>query len=144
MKLLEKFERIIVTILIVLMMLTIAFATIELATILVKDIIKPPRAFLNITGLLEVFGFFFMILIGLELLETIKSYFTEQILHVEIVYLVAMIAIARKVIILDLKAFQPLAIIGIAAIITALSVGYYFVKRANKLTTDGNKVDPSS
>jgi uncharacterized membrane protein (DUF373 family) len=37
-------------------------------------------------------------LIGIELLETIKAYLLEKVVHVEIVIEVALIAIARKVI----------------------------------------------
>ena len=132
MKWLEYFERAIVYTLLVLMMVTIAFATFELSSILIKDLIKPPRLFLKIDGMFNVFGFFFLILIGLELLETIKTYFAEQQIHVEIVFLVAMIAVARKVIILELKSLPPVTLLGIAAIILALAVGYFLVKRANR------------
>jgi uncharacterized membrane protein (DUF373 family) len=39
-----------------------------------------------------------------------------------------MIAIARKVIILDVKELSSLTLIGIGVIIFALSAGYYFLK----------------
>jgi len=71
-----------------------------------------------------------MILIGLELIETIKMYLVEEMVHVEVILLVAIIAVARKVIILDVKSAAPLTLIGIAAIILALSIGYYWLKRA--------------
>ena len=74
-----------------------------------------------------------MILIALELLESIRAYLTDESLHVEVVFLVAMIAIARKVIILEVRDLDPMRLIGIAAIILALSGGYYFVKRALSL-----------
>ena len=78
------------------------------------------------------FPFLFMILIGLELIETIKIYLSEEIIPVEIIFLVAIIAITRKVIILDFKKLDPLTLIGTAAIILSLSVGYYAVKKALK------------
>jgi uncharacterized membrane protein (DUF373 family) len=40
-----------------------------------------------------------------------------------------MIAIARKVIILDVKELSSLTLIGIGAIVLALSTGYYLLKR---------------
>ena len=131
MKWLEYFERAIVYTLLVLMMVTIAFAIFELSSILLRDLIKPPRLFLKIEGMFNVFGFFFLILIGLELLETIKTYFAEQQIHVEIVFLVAMIAVARKVIILELKSLPPVTLLGIASIILALALGYFLVKKAH-------------
>ncbi|MEI6705187.1 MAG: phosphate-starvation-inducible PsiE family protein, partial [Deltaproteobacteria bacterium] len=40
---------------------------------------------------------------------------------------VAIIAISRKVVILDVKDLSGLALVGIAAIILALSIGYYLI-----------------
>jgi len=67
---------------------------------------------------------FLLVLIGVELLETVKMYLTQKTVHVEVVFTVAMIAIARKVIILDIKEVPSLTLIGISAIIVALSAGY--------------------
>jgi len=64
-----------------------------------------------------------------ELLETVKMYLENKTVHVEVVFIVAMIAIARKVIILDVKELSSLTLIGIGVIIFALSAGYYLVRR---------------
>ena len=40
-----------------------------------------------------------------------------------------MIAVARKIIILNIKEISALTIIGIATLLIALSAGYYAVKR---------------
>jgi len=87
---------------------------------------------IEIEELLQVFGFFLLVLIGVELLETIKAYFVEHIVHVEVVVEVAMIAIARKVITLDVKDYEPLHLCGIAFIIIALSLAYFVVKRGHE------------
>jgi uncharacterized membrane protein (DUF373 family) len=47
----------------------------------------------------------------------------------EVVFAVALIAIGRKVIILDVKEIPSLSLLGIAAIILSLSFGYFLVKR---------------
>ena len=131
-KVLSYFERYIVLVLMVMMMLVVLVLTVELGIIIGKELLKQPKMLLNFKEILEVFGFFFMILIGLELIDTIKSYLTEERMHVEIVFLVAMIAIARKVIILDLKTLSALTLLGMAAIILALAAGYFFVKLAHR------------
>jgi uncharacterized membrane protein (DUF373 family) len=95
---------------------------------------SPPVFFLEIDELLELFGFFLLILIGIELLETIKAYLQDQVVHSEIVLEVALIAIARKVVILDLKAYDSTTIIGIAALIITIAGAYYIVRR--KLRVD--------
>lgn len=127
---LKNAERVIIVILILMMFLAVFISTIELGVILYQELMKAPKYLLNIEELLEIFGFFFMILIGLELLETIRTYLKEDQIHVEVVFLVAMIAIARKVIILDVKKLEPGILYGISGIILGLSAGYFLVKRA--------------
>ena len=126
---LRTFERYIIISLIVVMILAILFGTIEVGITIVRQLLHPPIFLIDIDKMLDVFGLVFMILIGLELLETIKTYLTEDQLHVEIVLVVAIIAIARKVIILEVKEYidSPLTLVGIAAIILALASGYFFV-----------------
>jgi uncharacterized membrane protein (DUF373 family) len=125
---LKQFERSIVIALITMMVVVVFLSTIELGWIVVKDIVTPPIIMLEINELLEIFGFFLLILIGVELLETIKAYLTEGVVHVEVVLMVALIAIARKVIILDVKELPSLALFGIAALILSIAVAYYLVK----------------
>ncbi len=65
--------------LIMMMIVVIFLTTIELAWIIIQDIITPPIIFLEIDQFLEIFGFFLLILIGIELLELtfrmIRNYF---------------------------------------------------------------------
>ena len=129
---LARFERIIVGSLVVMMMLVILIATGELAVLLLKDLIQPPLDLLTIAELLEVFGFFMVILIGIELLDTVKAYVTEQHVRVESVLLVAIIALARKVIVLDLKDYSPATLLALAALLLALSAGYFLLRRHEK------------
>lgn len=70
---------------------------------------------------------FLLVQIGVDLLETVKMYLAKKTVHVEVVFTVAMIAIARKVVILDIKEVPSLTLIGIGAIIVALSAGYYLL-----------------
>ena len=129
MKYLEKVERVIVLSLLVMMVAVVFLSTVELGWLIIKDIITPPVFLLDIDELLDVFGMFLLVLIGVELLETVKMYLTQKTVHVEVVFTVAMIAIARKVIILDVKELSSLTLMGIGVIIFALSAGYYFLTR---------------
>jgi uncharacterized membrane protein (DUF373 family) len=128
-KLLKWFENGIILALIVMMVVIVLLSTVELGWIIVQDVLAPPVLLLDIDELLDVFGFFLLVLIGIELLETIKAYFVEHAVHAEIVVEVAMIAIARKVIILDVKELSALTLVGIAAILAALAGAYYIIKR---------------
>ena len=131
-KLLKKFEYYIIIGLLAMMSLVVLLSTVELAVIIVERMLtgKPHMFLLDISDMLEIFGFFMMILIGLELIETIKIYLVDESIHVEIICLVAIVAITRKVIILDLYKLPPVTLLGISAIILALTIGYFFLKKA--------------
>ena len=126
---LKRFERLIIMALLVMMIFVVLLSTIELAVVLVQEMLKPPFLLLNIAKMLYVFGFFMMVLIGIELMETVKIYLEEDRVHVEVILMVAVIAISRKIIIMDIKDVGALDLLGIAAIVLALSSGYFLIKR---------------
>jgi uncharacterized membrane protein (DUF373 family) len=128
MKYLVKIEKVIILALLVMMVLVVFLSTIELGWIIIKDISTPPILFLEIDELLEIFGMFLLVMIGVELLETVMMYLKNRSVHVEVVFTVALIAVARKVIILDVKELSSLTLVGIGTIIIALSIGYYLLR----------------
>lgn len=128
--LLKRFERFLIQVLMIMMALVLLLATVDLGWTIFRDLTQPLSLILSVDQLLELFGLFMLVIIGIELLETImKTYLTQGIPHYEVVLSVAIIAIARKVIILDIKETDSLSLIGIAAIILALTIGYYFMKK---------------
>ena len=138
-KMLKVFEKVIVVVLLALMMLAVLASTVELAVILFQQLVNPPVFLLSIKEMLEVFGFFLMVLIGLELLESIKTYIQEDRVHVEVVLLVALVAVSRKVIILNYKELNPEMLYGMSALIVALGIGYFLVRRALQQHSADNK-----
>ncbi|MBF0227807.1 MAG: phosphate-starvation-inducible PsiE family protein [Desulfobacterales bacterium] len=126
---LKKFERFIIMSLIIMIVIVVFLATLELGWIIIQDIVSHPVILLEIKELMEILGFFLLILIGIELLETIKAYLIEGVIHVEIVLEVALIAIARKVIILDIAKYDGFKLLSLAALIVAVSIGFFIVKR---------------
>ncbi|MHB9031319.1 MAG: phosphate-starvation-inducible PsiE family protein [Candidatus Latescibacterota bacterium] len=126
----ELFERYIMFFTLILMMISIVFGTAELVWILVQEILHPPIMMLDIDRLLEFFGFFMMILIGLELMYSIKTYLKKEMIQVEIVLIVAIIAIARKIIILDARSLDGITLLGLGVLVVALAAGYYLMRKA--------------
>ncbi len=128
---LKRCEKLIIQALMVMMAIVLGFATIDLGWLITKDVLESPLFLPSVDQLLDIFGLFMLVLIGVELLETImKSYITQGQPHFEVVLSVAIIAIARKVIILDLSKVDSLSLIGIASIIVALTVGYFLMKKS--------------
>ena len=73
-KALRIYEKIVIITLIVLMMSVVLFSTIDLGWLIIKDLISSPMFLLDVDELLDIFGFFLLVLVGLELLETISRF----------------------------------------------------------------------
>ena len=129
---LNKFEQVVIAVLIFMMCIVITFSILDIALSLYKQFLQPPFLLLDVNRLLDTFGLFLLVLIGLELLETVKSYFLERIIHVQYIFLVAMIAVARKVTIFDVKESGPIPLAAMGFTILSLSGAYYLFKRANE------------
>ena len=130
----NKFEKLIYASLMIMLMAVLIAAVIDLGWTLVVSLIDSTPWLLETHEMIQVLGGFLLVLIGVELLDTIKAYFLENAIHVEIVVLLAIIAIARKVILLDptgMSGFDyGFELIGIGVIVVGLSAGYYLIKKA--------------
>ena len=129
---LDWFERIIVYVLIILMLAIVLLAIAGLIIFLIEDATSRPAAIMDSSHLLEYFGSVLLVLIGVELLDTIRAYLREHVVHVEVVLEVALIAVARKIIILEPKNVPSSTLFGIAALVAALAVAFYLEKRGRK------------
>jgi uncharacterized membrane protein (DUF373 family) len=121
------------------MAIVLIIASIDLVYTLVTAVTRPPYFILALDKLLEVFGLFLLVLVGLELLDTLRAYFKEHVVHAEIVLLAAMIAVAREAIVLDVAHLQPQVPLAIAVLILALATAYFLVKRAGTARAPGSR-----
>jgi uncharacterized membrane protein (DUF373 family) len=71
-----------------------------------------------------------LVVLGLELLETLRVYFTHHRVRLEIILVVAIIAVGRHVINLDFHHADGASIAGIGALVLALTGGYYLVRKS--------------
>ena len=124
-----KMEQYIATTLLVLMGIVLIAAVAELAYEIVIGLIQPPGFFLDVTELIDTFGLFLMVLIGLELMATMQMYLSDHTIHVEMMFLVALTAVTRKVVILDTAKTEPLLIFGLGVLILALSGGFFLIRK---------------
>ncbi|XXF76212.1 phosphate-starvation-inducible PsiE family protein [Myxococcaceae bacterium GXIMD 01537] len=130
----RTFEHSIVLVLMALLMVVVALTTFDLAWLLVRDIKSTKELLLDVEEMLELFGFFLLVLVGMELLSTLKSYLYERVIHVEVVLEVALIALAQKVIILDTSRASGTTMLGLAALIIALAAAFWGVRAARRGT----------
>jgi uncharacterized membrane protein (DUF373 family) len=130
----EKIEKGIYAALMVMLVVVLITAMADLAVLLVGALLTTSPILMESHEMINVLGAFLLVLIGVELLDTIKAYFRENTIHVEIVILLAVIAVARKVILMDpsnMNGFEyGFEMMSIGVIIVGLTAGYYLIKKA--------------
>ena len=82
--------------------------------------------------LFELFGLFLNVLIALEILENITAYLRKHVIQVELVIVTSLIAVSRKIIILDLEKKSSSDLIALAVAVFSLSIAYAIVHQTNK------------
>ena len=127
--LLKKYQRIIYIILIFLFAVIVTFSVIQLIVLVFNTVVIDTPYLLENHELLDLFGYFLLVLIGVELLASVAAYINDKAIHVEIVVVIAIIAIVRGVILLEPGKTDALVMFAIAAIIFALCSGYYFIRK---------------
>ena len=133
MKYLERFQNIILALLTWTMAIVTLVATLDVIYTLAKYLIFPPLS-LQTAELLSFFGSILLVLIGVELLETFKTFQLDKTVNVLSALLVALIVIARKVIIMEINdGTNDMGLLGLSAIIISLSLGYYLIKRSGSI-----------
>lgn len=76
-----------------------------------------------------IFGDLLLILIGLELMHTVKVYLLDHTVHAEVILTVALVALARKVIVVNMNDYPGGAIMGLALLIAALAGSHWLLLR---------------
>lgn len=127
----ETYQRLLYIILLVFLALVLIFATINLIELVIRFLIDETQYVLESQELSQIFGYFLLVLIGIEFLDSILTYLRDNVMHVEVIVMVAIIAVARKVILFDEGAVN-IDIFGTAALILALGVAYYLIRRSNR------------
>ena len=129
--LVKLFERAVAFALLLLLVVVVTLATLELAGLVFRDVSLARNTLLDADQLLELFGAFLLVLIGMELLTSLKDYVRHGAVRAEIVLEVALIAIAQKVIILNPRT-SALNQFSLAALILALAGAFWWVRTARR------------
>lgn len=134
-KVILYFEKFVIVVLMALLGIVIAFSLYELAVLILSEVFNPRDEITNSLfaerHILEVLSFIMLVVISLELFETIKYYLDRHIISADFIILVALTAVARKVIIMDYSRCEPMLLVGMGVIIFALGFGYYYIKKAD-------------
>ncbi len=127
----ENVEVIVSKVLSLAMVMVILVSVCDLLIFVSKELINDPQTLLKDT-LFVIFGLFLNVLIALEILENITAYLKKHVIQVELVIVTSLIAVSRKIIILDLEKKTATDLIGLAIAIFSLSISYLIVRQTNK------------
>jgi uncharacterized membrane protein (DUF373 family) len=135
-KLVNKFEVVAVIAVEILLVLAVAIGIIVLYVLFVQGVSSGLSAINNVSdmqhALQRVFAGALLVLMGLELIETIKTYFSEHHVKIEVILVVAMIAMGRHLVQLDFEHMSGSSLAGVAALLLALAISYALVKRVHR------------
>ena len=126
----ERFEHAIVSVLTVLIVVVVASATWHLASAVLALVLADRVDPANQRVFQAVFGMIFTVIIALEFKHSLLVVLERQesVVRVRSVVLIAMLAVARKFIILDLGEAGPSQVFALAAAVLALGVVYWLVR----------------
>jgi uncharacterized membrane protein (DUF373 family) len=134
-----NFERIANFLLMLLMGIVAALSIADLTLTIYLEILSTPFFLVKVERLQYLLGLFFWIIIALEVFSTIRAYIRHHHFYVERIMLAGVVAITRKIIVLDLHEVNGLTIIGIATVLVVLCAGYYFIRRTPPRTAKEEK-----
>lgn len=123
----EFFENLVAKVLLIAIVLISLYALLDLTVALGNVVLHTNVGSLG-KGIISIFGLFLNLLIALELLENITGYLRKHVLQVELVIVTAIIAVARKLVILDLEKTDGFELLGLAVAILTLTLGYWVIR----------------
>lgn len=131
-KLTKKFEQLVLVAAQVLLMAVILAMVIQLWAMFATAIGNQLNNIDTVPELMKsvqtAFSGLLLVILGLELMETLRVYFKSHRIRLETILAVAIIAIGRHVINLDVEHMSGTSLIGIAAIVLVLTGGYFLVR----------------
>ena len=94
-----------------------------------KLVLSEPRFLLTVDDIFQLFGAFLVVLIAIEIFINIRLYLGAETFPVQLVTATALMAIARKVIVLDFTNTDPVTILAIAAVVLALGLTHWLLSK---------------
>jgi len=119
--------RVCVKLLALLMVLVILLGVVDVCYVLYNYLKTPPILHLSVSEIFDIFGAFIVVLIAIEIFINIRLYLGSNVLPIRLVLATALMAIARKVIVLDLTQTPATYVFAIGAVTIALGVAYWLV-----------------
>ena len=129
---LNKAIRFSVKVLAILMVLVIFWGVGDVVYVLYHNLMDPPYMLLSIADIFKTFAAFLAVLIAIEIYQNIILYLRTDVIPLKLVIATALMAIARKVIILDFKDLSAMYVFAMAAVVLSLGITYYLLSKQHR------------
>ncbi len=117
--------------------LVVVAGAVDLGVALLTDLVTPPLGRLEVAELLRLLGLFLVVLIAIELVYVVRLYLEGRHFDVEVVLMVALIAIARKIVVFDLERNEPGLLLGISAVVISLAGALFLLRFSRRWESNG-------
>lgn len=132
-RVLHRMIRLSIRILAVLMVAVILWGVVDVVYVMYQQLMAPPKFMITVSDIFQLFGAFMVVLIAIEIFLNIRLYLGTEMLPVQLVIATALMAIARKVIVLDFEKTDASYIVAIAAVIVALGATHWLLSQEKPL-----------
>jgi len=117
----------------ILMAFVIVLGVVDVGYSIYDSLKSPPLLQLSVGEIFQVFGAFMVVLIAIEIFINIRLYLGSNTLPIKMVVATALMAIARKVIVLDLDKTSSNEVLAVGVVTLALGVTYWLVGKSDRM-----------
>ena len=116
-----------------LMVLVILWGVVDVVFVIYETMMEEPRFLIGVNEMFSLFSSFMVVLIAIEIFINIRLYLGTTTLPVQLVIATALMAIARKVIVLEVEAVDAAYLAAIGLVILALGLTYWLLARRTQM-----------
>jgi uncharacterized membrane protein (DUF373 family) len=132
MSLLNNLVRYAIMALAVLMAVVVFGGVIEVGMVIYRTAMESPGMLLSVNGITATFASFLAVLIAIDIFINISLYVRRHVIAVRLVVATALMAVARKIIVLEFTDIEPIQFFAMATIVIALGFSYYFLSKLKR------------
>ena len=122
-----------IRILAILMVAVIFWGVADVVYVLYKQLLEPPFMLLSLSDIFKTFAAFLAVLIAIEIFQNIVLYLRTDVFPLKLVIATSLMAMARKIIIIDFNDVIPMHIFAVGFVVLALGITYYLLGKNNNV-----------
>ena len=124
---LHKAIKFAIRILAIFMVMVIFWGVADVVYVIYQQLLEPPFMLLSLSDIFKTFAAFLAVLIAIEIFQNIVLYLRTDVIPLKLVIATALMAMARKIIIIDFDDVIPMHIFAVGFVILALGITYYLL-----------------